>query len=310
VSLFAIAGYKSLPALQQVYNSFTKIKFYAYTVELLYNEFKEDSEVEVLAINSRKVDFKKNIELSNIAFSYGPSSRKIIQDLSLIIDVNSTVGFVGATGAGKTTVVDIIMGLLTPNSGKILVDGVTLDDSSIQSWQSLISYVPQRIYLSDDTVINNIAFGIEKDKIDFDRIIEVAKMARIHDLVVNDLPDGYNSFIGERGIRLSGGQAQRIGIARALYRKPTLLVLDEATSALDNVTESEVVEMIKSINGKCTIIMIAHRLTTIESCDQVYYLKDGVLKASGRFSELLDREESFRDFARMEHKYAVEENYR
>jgi ABC-type multidrug transport system fused ATPase/permease subunit len=299
ISLFALAGYKSLPALQQVYNSLTKIKFSSHSVDVIYQEFKDCEVTKKLSEDKTIFTLENELAIRNLSFTYESSEKKIIQDLSLSIRANSTVGFVGSTGAGKTTLVDLIMGLLRPTAGQIRVDGLDVTADNLKNWQKLISYVPQRIYLSDESVLKNIAFGIDIDKIDFEKVQKVCKMAKIHDFIMNELSDGYNTAVGERGIRISGGQSQRIGIARALYRDPKVLVLDEATSALDNVTESEIVDMIKSINGSCTIIMIAHRLTTVQGCDQIFFLERGKLLGQGTYDNLVEQIPAFKDFARI-----------
>ncbi len=215
------------------------------------------------------VCFKKEISVENISFSY-PDGKELFSSYSLNIPINSSVAFVGTTGCGKTTLIDIIIGILKPSSGRILVDGRSIEEN-MASWQEQVGYVPQFIYLSDDTVKGNVAFGIPHDRIDEKRVRECLEMAQILSFV-ESLPESLDTFIGERGIRLSGGQRQRIGIARALYRKPSILVLDEATSALDNETEKAFVDALAALKGKLTILIVAHRLTTVENCDKVVSL--------------------------------------
>ena len=210
---------------------------------------------------------------------------------------HSTVGFVGATGAGKTTLIDIILGLLPPEQGRILVDGREIIGPHVRAWQKSLGYVPQHIYLSDESVTANIAFGVPKDQIDVQAVQHAAKIAALHEFIVEELPDGYDTVVGERGVRLSGGQRQRIGIARALYHDPGVLVLDEATSALDNATERSVMESIESLKGNRTIIMIAHRLSTVKGCDQIHVLEYGRLIAQGKYFELIDASQQFRRMA-------------
>jgi ABC-type multidrug transport system fused ATPase/permease subunit len=213
------------------------------------------------------------------------------------IAVNSTVGIVGGTGAGKTTTVDLILGLLTPASGQILVDDLEITGVNVRGWQDVIGYVPQQIYLMDDTVAANIAFGVPREQRDFAAIERAARLAELHDFVVHELPKGYNTEVGERGVRLSGGQRQRIGIARALYHDPDVLILDEATSALDNLTERAVMEAVHNLSHRKTIIMIAHRLTTVRNCDNIFLLEKGRLVAQGTYDELIAGNEAFRRMA-------------
>lgn len=298
LSLFALSGYKTMPALQLIYNSLTKIRFYSASVDVLHKDmFSTENEQKISYSNGETIDFKKEIKFHQISFSYEKSPKVVLDQMNFSIEAFSTVGIVGSTGAGKTTVVDLLMGLLHPTGGKILIDEKVLSGQNVISWQTKIGYVPQRIYLSDESVTKNIAFGIAENEIDIERVVEVAKMARLHDFVSKELPKGYDTIVGERGIRLSGGQCQRIGIARALYRKPAILVLDEATSALDNITESEVLDTIKSLSGKCTILMIAHRLSTITNCDKILFLGNGQVIAEGKYSELLVKSQAFRELA-------------
>jgi ABC-type multidrug transport system fused ATPase/permease subunit len=204
---------------------------------------------------------------------------------------------VGTTGSGKTTAVDIILGLLDPVAGCVEVDGVPIDFKSRRNWQRTIGYVPQQIYLADDTVAANIAFGLEPREIDEAAVERAARIASLHEFVVKELAHGYRTTVGERGVRLSGGQRQRIGIARALYHNPQVLILDEATSALDNLTEQAVMEAVNKLRHDITIILIAHRLTTVRECDQIYLLDRGRVAAHGTFNELFQNNETFRAMA-------------
>jgi ABC-type multidrug transport system fused ATPase/permease subunit len=200
-------------------------------------------------------------------------------------------------GSGKTTTVDLILGLLEAQSGILSIDGQVVDSSNRRQWQKSIGYVPQQIYLADDTVSANIAFGIDPSSVDPQAVERAAKIANLHDFVVGNLPLGYKTTVGERGVRLSGGQRQRIGIARALYHKPDVLILDEATSALDNLTEQAVMEAVHKLSHSITIILIAHRLSTVRECDEIFLLEDGVVKAKGTFDELLGSSDQFRAMA-------------
>jgi ATP-binding cassette, subfamily B, bacterial PglK len=238
-------------------------------------------------IKIKKISFKNTLVLNKINYSYpNDESRTILKNINLTIKANSTVGFIGATGSGKTTLIDLILGLLQAQTGSIEVDGIIINQNNIKHWQNLIGYVPQNIYLSDDSVAANIAFGVEKKNIDLTQVEHVAKLANVHKFVIDNLINQYDTNIGERGVRLSGGERQRIGIARALYHNPSLLILDEATSALDNITEKIIMDTINNISKSITILIIAHRLDTVKNCDNLFILEDGVLKAQGNYQEL------------------------
>ena len=245
--------------------------------------------------NLSKINLNNSIKLSDINFSYGNNDQKVLKDINLKITAFSKVAFVGATGSGKTTIVDLILGLLIPkNGGTLSVDKSVITENNKRSWQRKIGYVPQQIYLADDTVAANIAFGKDPKDIDQERIEKVSKIANLHNFVVNELPIKYQTTIGERGVRLSGGQRQRIGIARALYHNPQVLILDEATSALDNLTEQAVMEAVHNLGGNITIILIAHRLSTVKKCDTIFLLEKGELKKQGTFEELAKVSDHFR----------------
>lgn len=240
---------------------------------------------------------KQDIELDQLTYSYPGAKGLAVCDLSLSIPARSTVGLVGASGSGKTTTVDIILGLLTPNAGLLRVDGNSITVSNVRAWQRSIGYVPQHIYLIDDTVAANIALGVPSDQIDLAAVERAARIAMLHEFVINEMPSGYSTRVGERGVRLSGGQRQRIGIARALYHDPEVLILDEATSALDNLTEQAVMNALNTLGNSKTIILIAHRLSTVRGCDQIILLEAGRVKSKGTFNELTKNNESFRAMA-------------
>jgi ABC-type multidrug transport system fused ATPase/permease subunit len=223
----------------------------------------------------------ERLELEHVSFTYPGAHRPALRDVSLTIAANTTVGIMGPTGSGKTTLVDIILGLLRPDSGKIRVDGVEVTNANLRTWQSSLGYVPQHIYLTDDSIAANIAFGVAPDRVDSAAVERAARLAQIHTFIAEDLPEGYETVVGERGIRLSGGQRQRIGIARALYHDPGLLVFDEATSALDNDTEAALMDAIARLAGTRTIILIAHRLTTLKGCDATLRVHRGQLAPCG-----------------------------
>ncbi|WP_027306747.1 ABC transporter ATP-binding protein [Candidatus Pelagibacter communis] len=285
ISLYVFAGYRLMPALQQIYNSLTQLAFIGPSIDKLHSDLKS---LKPLNINYDEdvFTFNKEINLHHIHYNYPNTSRTALRDINLTIPLKSTVGLVGSTGCGKTTTVDIILGLLEPQKGTLEIDGKVITEQNSRAWQRSIGYVPQNIYLSDDTVMANIAFGVEPKDINHDMIKKASKIANLHQFVTDELPNQYLTTIGERGVRISGGQRQRIGIARALYHNPKVLVLDEATSALDNQTEQAVMEAINNLNKKITIILIAHRLNTVKNCDIIYKLDKGQIISQGTYSEL------------------------
>jgi ATP-binding cassette subfamily B protein len=217
------------------------------------------------------ISFKKEICFKNISFRYSDNLPWVLQQLSFTISKGTRVGFVGKTGSGKSTCLDLLMGLLEPSSGRITVDGIALDQRNLRSWQGNIAHVPQAIYLADTTFAENIAFGVPRENLDMKRVKEAARQAHIADFIESS-PQGYQALVGERGIRLSGGQRQRIGIARALYKTAQIIIFDEATSALDNETEQVVMQTIESLSADLTIFIIAHRLTTLKNCTKIINL--------------------------------------
>jgi ABC-type multidrug transport system fused ATPase/permease subunit len=237
------------------------------------------------------------LELDGISYAYPEASRTALKALDLTIAARSSVGIVGGTGAGKTTLVDIMLGLLWPDEGIIRVDGVSVTRDNLRAWQKNIGYVPQQISLVDDTVAANIAFGIPRERVDMASVERAARIAELHDFVVNELPDGYETRVGDHGVRLSGGQRQRVGIARALYHDPDVLILDEATSALDNLTEKAVMDAVHNLGQAKTIIMIAHRLSTVQSCDTIIMIEHGQIVAQGTYADLLGKNAKFRAMA-------------
>jgi len=285
-----------MPALQQIYIAFTQLRFSGPALEALYVDLCNVPITKANYADLSPMPMTKGIKLNQISYTYPNASKPTLKNINLSIPANSMVGFVGGTGSGKTTTVDIILGLLEPQEGHLLVDGYSITETNRREWQRAIGYVPQHVYLADDSVAANIAFGVNPKDIDQQSVERAAKIANLHNFVNNDLTQGYATTVGERGVRLSGGQRQRIGIARALYNNPRVLVLDEATSALDNLTEQEVMEALSKLNYDITIIMIAHRLSTVRQCDQIYLLERGELKASGTYDELTI---SSKQFAKM-----------
>ncbi len=301
LGVFGISAMRLLPALQQVYGAFANIRATRPILDHIHKEYTEAvvnvADRSTSAPHETDLPLTRSLELDNITFHYSSGDRPAIEDLSLEIPALSTIGIVGGTGAGKTTVVDIILGLLTPDSGRIMVDGQVLTAENLHLWRRTIGYVPQTIYLTDSTIAQNIAFGIPPDRIDMEAVERAARIAALHDFVMSDLPRKYETVVGERGVRLSGGQRQRIGIARALYHDPSLLILDEATSALDNLTERAVMEAVQRVRNTKTVIMIAHRLSTIRNCDRIFLMERGRVQAVGTYDDLVDRNETFRKMA-------------
>lgn len=299
ISLYAFAGYRLMPALQLIYASFSKFAFIGPSLDKIHEDF-QNLKIFDLSHEQKKeiIAFNKSISLKEIYFNYPGSLRTALKNINIKIPVNTTVGLVGATGSGKTTTVDIILGLLEGQKGKLEVDGKTITKHNSSSWQKLLGYVPQYIYLSDDTVSSNIAFGVDPKYINQDAVERASKIANLHDFVIEELPKQYQTKIGERGVRLSGGQRQRIGVARALYHNPKVLILDEATNSLDNVTEQAVMDAVNNLNKNMTIIIIAHRLNTVEKCDKIYLFDKGEVKNEGTFEDLIKVNENFRIVAK------------
>ena len=288
VSLYVFAGYRLMPALQQIYRSFTQLTFAGPAIDKLYDDKKN---LKPFNINQdeKLLHFNRSISLKNIHYNYPNASRTALKDINLSIPAKATVGLIGATGSGKTTMVDIILGLLEAQKGTLEVDGKIITQQNSRSWQQSIGYVPQHIYLSDDTIVGNIALGVDPSNIDQVAIEKVCKIANLHDFVINELPKKYLTTVGERGVRLSGGQRQRIGIARALYHNPKVLILDEATSALDDQTEKAVMDAIGNLSKDITIILIAHRLNTVKNCDIIFKFENGRLIGQGTFDEIINK---------------------
>ena len=286
VSLYVFAGYRLIPALQQAYASFTQMRFVGPSIDKVYDDIKS---FETIFLDKKEnvILFEKNIRLKNVNYQYPNSLKPALQDIELTIPAQTKVGIIGSTGSGKTTLVDIILGLLAPQKGILEIDGVEINKENIKSWQKLIGYVPQNIFLSDDTVTNNIAFGLYPNLINLQAIEEASKIANLYNFVSDELPQKFDTVIGERGVKLSGGQRQRIGIARAMYNKPKILVLDEATSALDSETENTVMQAVNNLDKDITIILIAHRLNTVKNCDIIFQIEKGKLIKKGTYQEVI-----------------------
>lgn len=270
VSVFAVAAFRLLPSINRITTYLSMIMLRKPSVDALCEDIQEMAQNYEAAEEAepRNLNFENKIDLQEITFRYEDMQQDVLSSVSLTIPKNKSVAFIGPSGGGKTTLADILLGILEPTSGKVLVDGVDISQNKA-AWYQKMGYIPQTIYLLDDTIKNNIVFGVPEEKIDYDRLRKAMQEAQIYDFVQTQ-PEGWDAMVGERGVRLSGGQRQRIGIARALYNNPEILVLDEATSALDQDTESAIMEAIDRLGGKKTLVIIAHRLSTIKNCDVIY----------------------------------------
>jgi ABC-type multidrug transport system fused ATPase/permease subunit len=269
----ALTAQRLLPLMQQAYSSWSNLRQNQYSLKDTL-EFLDQPLPNELKSTSEPIDFVKEITLDDISFSYPADTKPILQHFSITIPKRSRIGFIGETGSGKSTLLDIIMGLLQPTSGTLKIDGRKIDSSNLRAWQKHVAHVPQNIFLADGTIAENIAFGLPLDQIDEVRVCQAAEQAKIND-IIEKLPDGYQTLVGERGVRLSGGQRQRLGIARAIYKQADVIIFDEATSALDSDTENAVMEAIDKLSNELTILIIAHRLSTLKNCTQIIKLPSG-----------------------------------
>ena len=285
LGLFAAAAFRVMPSINRLLMATQTLIFNRSIIASVYRDFLLDSP----EVNSsqREEPFAKQLELKDVSFRYPTAATPSLQDVSLVVKRGEAVGFVGPSGAGKSTLVDVILGLFAPTSGVVSVDGSDVHQN-LRNWQNQIGYVPQAIYLTDDTLRRNVAFGLNDENIDDDLVCEAIHLAQLQEFV-STLPDGLETVVGERGVRLSGGQRQRIGIARALYHKPSVLVLDEATSSLDTPTEHGVMQAVQALQGSKTVIIVAHRLSTVEYCDRLYRIEDSRITEEGTFAEVVQR---------------------
>jgi len=294
LSMFAFAALRLIPAFQQIFSSLNKINFSTKGLDDILYRLNENKDLKISKKTNNSLQIKNKIEINNLNFVYPNSNRIALNKINLSIQSGKKIGIVGSTGSGKTTLIDILLGLLKPTNGEISLDGNKISKLGLREWQNSIGYVPQNIFLSDKTIAENIAFGLSLEELDIERVKEVCKIASLHNFITEELEQNYFTEVGERGIRLSGGQRQRIGIARALYNNPSLLVLDEATSALDNLTEKVIIESIANHSKNITTIIIAHRLNTIKNCDCIYYLEKGEIKSYGTYEELILKSKEFK----------------
>lgn len=301
LSFYALAGFKLLPAFQQIYSSLAQVKgniasFESIRADLIASQ--NEIQIKNTEYSSQKehLPVQNNIQLNDITFTYPGKAKPALKNLTLNIPVNSVVGIVGPSGSGKSTAIDMLLGLIQPKTGELKIDDTIITDQNRRAWQNTIGFVPQSIFLSEGTIAENVAFGIPQDQIDHQQVNKALKLAHLDELV-QGLEKGIHTKVGERGVQLSGGQRQRIGIARALYHEADVLVFDEATSALDGITEKMIMEAIHDFSGQKTIIMIAHRLKTVQKCDQIYYIDQGQLIDQGTYQELIEKNADFKRMA-------------
>jgi ABC-type multidrug transport system fused ATPase/permease subunit len=278
LGVMAVAGYRLLPSLQLLYSQVTQLTSMRYSLDEVFEEFvaaerdEKSGNVEISLVKPRPIEWYDTITLDDVSFVYLGTDRRVLDRFSIAIRKNTSIGFVGPTGSGKSTLIDLLLGLHRPTSGRVLIDGKPLTLELVPSWQATIGYVPQEIFLIDDTIARNIALGVPDNEIDKARLREVCAMAQILDFIETELRDGFQTTVGERGVRLSGGERQRLGLARALYHRPSLLLLDEATSSLDTATEAKLIEALRNLTGKLTIVTVAHRLSTVAGSDKLIEL--------------------------------------
>ena len=285
LGLFAAAAFRVMPSINRLLGSLQTLIFSRAIISSVYSDFKLDAPD---VVETREVvPFKDQLELKNVCFQYPTAVKPSLQNVTLSVRRGEAVGFVGPSGAGKSTLVDVILGLFAPTSGTVLVDGEDIQNNP-RNWQNQIGYVPQTIYLTDDTLRRNVAFGLGDENIDEQAVVNAIRLAQLEEFVAS-LPEKLSTIVGERGVRLSGGQRQRIGIARALYHNPSVLVLDEATSSLDTPTEHGVMQAVQALQGSKTVIIVAHRLSTVEYCDRLYRIEDSQMTEHGTFDEVVKR---------------------
>ena len=297
IGLYALAGYRLMPSLQLIFHGLTNIRFNSAAIESL-SDYLPAGRVDLGERTPvAPLPLAHSIRFRDVSFQYPTAKEPLFHGLDLVLEAGRSTAFVGATGSGKSTLGDLILGLLRPDRGTIEIDGVPLDDANLRAWQRNLGYVPQAIFLADDTVARNIAFGLPDERIDHDAVVRAARAACIDRFIEDELPKGYDTVVGERGVRLSGGQRQRIGIARALYHDPQVILFDEATSSLDTVTEEQVLEAVADLARTRTTITIAHRLSTVRACDRIVLLSAGEIAAIGTYDELLVSEPRFQALA-------------
>lgn len=301
LGIYGLAGFKMLPALQNIYAGVSEIKgnlpaFLSIKDDLIKSA--KISNTDETPVNSHNdSNFKDTIELNNVVFTYPEKNGPVLNELSMKIERNRTIGIVGFSGAGKSTLIDLLLGLIVVSSGSIKIGNEILDKNNIKEWQKNVGFVPQQIFLSENSIAENIAFGVDAKEIDLLKLNNAIRLSKL-DEFVDQLEDGMWTKVGERGVQLSGGQRQRIGIARALYNEASVLIFDEATSSLDGLTEKMIMESINSFQGNKTIILVAHRLKTIENCDEIFFLENGKIRSSGKYADLIQHDLKFKEMTK------------
>ena len=285
LAVFGAAAFRMLPSVNRLVNSAQSMRFSSTVIDSLYGELQLPAPELVARGEAPASEFQNEIRVTNVSFTYAGANRPALSNLSFSVAKGESIGLIGPSGSGKSTAIDVFLGLLTPASGSVSVDGVDIQED-LRRWQNQIGYVPQAIYLADESLLRNVAFGIASERIDAEAVDRAIRAAQLEEFVAG-LPNGLDTVVGERGVRLSGGQRQRIGIARALYHDPAVLVLDEATSALDSATERGVMAAVEALHGSKTILIVAHRLSTVENCDRILQLHEGRLVAEGPPGTLL-----------------------
>jgi ATP-binding cassette, subfamily B, bacterial PglK len=298
LSVYALATFKLLPAFQQIYAGAATIKGSISAFESIQQDLISSVKTQPTTLKSEYsyLHPKQQISLENVTFSYPGKSELTLNQLNMSIPANSVIGIVGSSGSGKSTLIDILLGLIEPQQGQLKVDSAIINDQNRRSWQNTIGFVAQSIFLSEGSIAENVAFGVPQDQIDLDQVQQALKLAHLTEFL-QSLEQGVHTKVGERGVQLSGGQRQRIGIARALYHEAEVLVFDEATSSLDGITEKMIMEAINSFSGQKTIIMIAHRLKTVQKCDQIFFIDKGQVIDQGTYQELIETNEHFKNMA-------------
>jgi HlyD family secretion protein len=299
ISIYALAAFKILPALQAIYSSVAKIRGNIAAFDSIEQDLVNSKIADQKIVNKERalLHLNKQISLNNITFNYPDKKEPTLKNLNITIPVNSLVGIVGPSGSGKSTLIDILMGLIKSQQGELKIDDEVINDKNLRSWKNTIGFVAQNIFLSEGTIAQNIAFGVPQNKIDISQVEKVLELAHLRELILS-LEYGIHTPVGERGVQLSGGQRQRIGIARALYHEAEVLVFDEATSSLDGITEKIIMEAINNFSGKKTIILIAHRLKTVQKCNQIFYMDKGEVVDQGTFDELIEKNKNFKNMAK------------
>ncbi len=297
LTIYALAGFKLLPAFQQIYYSFTTIRgnlnaFHILQDDLSSSDSNYPIHIKNSTLDNARMEVSKNILLKDISYKYPDAQNDALYRINMDIPVNHVIGIVGSSGSGKSTLIDILLGLIDPAKGELSADGIPINKDNMRLWQNSLGFVPQNIFLSDDTIKENIAFGLHAGEIDDEKILHAVEMAHLKEFVAT-LENGIDTIVGERGVKLSGGQRQRIGIARALYQNAGFLILDEATSSLDGISEKLIMNAIDDFSGKKTIIIIAHRLTTVKNCNKIYILEAGKIIDHGSFDELKHKNKFF-----------------